>query len=40
MDTLGILAHLLRMLMEPKYCAEEVIEHPNHYLRIGLDALR
>ena len=29
---LGILAHLLRMEMEPKYLAEEVIIHPNHHL--------
>ena len=37
-ETLGILAHLLRMVMEPKYYAEKVIGHPNHYLRIWLDA--
>ena len=24
--------HLLRMVMEPKYVAEEVIVHPNHHL--------
>ena len=36
--SLGILTHLLRMVMEPKYCAEEVIGHPNHHLRIWLDA--
>ena len=29
---LGILAHLLRMAMEPKYLAQEVIVHPNHPL--------
>ena len=29
--SLGILAHLLRMVMEPKYIAE-VIVHPNHPL--------
>ena len=26
--------HLLRMVVEPKYFAEEVIGHPNHHLRI------
>ena len=26
-------SHLLRMVMEPKYLAEEVIIHPNHHLR-------
>ena len=26
------------MVMEPKYYAEEVIEHPNHHLTIRLDA--
>ena len=31
---LGILARLLRMVMESKYYAEEVIGHPNHHLRI------
>ena len=31
---LGILAHLLRMVMESKYYAEGVIGHPNHHLRI------
>ena len=29
---LGILAHLLRMVMEPKYLSEEVIVHLNHPL--------
>ena len=29
-----ILAHLLRMVMEPKNYAEEVIGHPNHSLTI------
>ena len=28
----------LRMVMEPKYCAEEVIGHANHHLRIWLDS--
>ena len=37
-QSLGILAHLLRMVMEPKYYAEDVIGHPNHQLRIWLDA--
>ena len=36
--TLQILAHLLRMVMEPKNYAEEVIGHPNHSLTIWLDA--
>ena len=31
---LGILAHLLGMVMEPKYYGEEIIGHPNHHLRI------
>ena len=26
--------------MEPKYHADEVIGHPNHYLRIWLDAYK
>ena len=30
--------NLLRMVMEPKYYAEEVIGHPNHHLRIWLDS--
>ena len=30
--------HLLRMAMKPKYYAEEVMGHPNRYLRIWLDA--
>ena len=30
--SLRILAHLLRMVMEPKYLAKEVIIHPNHPL--------
>ena len=29
--------HLLRMVMEPKYLAEEVIIHPNHHLTMWLD---
>ena len=32
LTSLGILAHLLRMVMESKYFAEEVIGHPNHPL--------
>ncbi len=31
--------HLLRMAMESKYYAEEVIGHPNHHLRIWLGCL-
>ena len=31
-ESLGILAHLLRMVMEPKYLAEKVIIYPNHHL--------
>ena len=30
--TLGIQPPKLRMVMEPKYYAEEVIGHPNHHL--------
>jgi len=26
------------MVMEPKYYAEEVVEHPNHHVTIWLDA--
>ena len=42
-ESLGILCpqgsnHLLRTVMEPNILPEEVIEHPNHYLRIWLDA--
>ena len=35
--TLGILAHLLRMVMEPKYLSEKVIILPNHHLTRWLD---
>ena len=34
---LGILAHLLRMVMEPKYIVEDVIVHQNHPLTRWLD---
>ena len=37
---LGILAHLLRMVLEPKYLAEEVIVHSNHPLTSWLDPYR
>ena len=36
--TLGIQSPNLRMVMEPNYYAEEMIGHPNHQLRIWLDA--
>ena len=26
--------HLLRMVMEPSYCADEVVGHPSHQLII------
>ena len=32
MRSFGGSNHLLRMVMEPKYYAEEVIGHPNHHL--------
>ena len=35
---LGIQSPKLGMVMEPKYHAQEVIGHPNHQLRIWLDA--
>lgn len=34
----GILANILRLVVEPKRYVLEVIEHPNHSLRIWLDA--
>ena len=37
-ESLGILAHLLKIVMKPEYYAEKVIGHPNHHLRIWLDS--
>ena len=37
-ETLGIQSPKQRMVMEPKYYAEEVIVHPSHFLTIWLDA--
>ena len=37
-ESLGIQSPNLRMVMEPKYYAEEAMIYTNHLLRIWLDA--